>query len=291
MKKTPIYYHIPKSGGTYCLSYFTVAARRYWANSEFNCDFLQTEKDYSTFRCIQCVNNEEKVTFRVLIGDKNLHWPSLPIKKRIGSYTINIDEKFLNKSFFENTKTLFLEICPAGFSQHENILDLFNNLNFYKFTIIREPFSRAQSIYFYNTGSNSRHDAQHGCYNECNSFENFIMSNKLSDSWLIRSLLKLKDNSPILEKDFQKVKNLLKSFNICDINDIENVLNKTALDCYGFNIKNLKLSEREKVFLLQKNEGFYKKNKFKELHEKQQSIFELRAYWDIRLYNELLNVI
>jgi hypothetical protein len=151
------------------------------------------------------------------------------------------------------------------------------------FTVLRNPFERAFSLYSYLTNSGSRHEPTHGMI-VASSFEEYIRSSQLEESWLIRNLREISDGSPITEEDFSEARLILNKFKIADVSKIDTLINGVFEKCYGLNTGAIQ-DARD----FNKNATSGSKRAFRDLDEETQNLFLQRTAFDRRLYAHFIN--
>lgn len=283
-RKIPVFYHIPKNAGTYVSDWFLVAFRHYRRTYT---DWLKTRtSEWDTIKSIQIVENGFIIA-RVLVGDPEHFCKIFPYFIEKNSDTEwNIEFKNVTPDFIKNLFVFGVIIESCGFKRRYNILNLFENYDLHEFLILRDSFSRAQSIYNYNKSEESKHDYSHGLV-QSNTLEEYILSNQLEDSWLIRNLTKIEDSVSLDENGFNKAVNALTNVKVYDIKYTDKAIQETFLNCYNFDSQQIKLNSWDTVT---KNETFNKKIKFEELSKNTQLVFLERTCWDSKLYNTFLNI-
>jgi hypothetical protein len=265
----PLFYHIPKNSGTYVYHSMLNAARLY------------NENKVQVIRVIL----EEKFILAKLILIDNLNFLKEDDKftsLNSAEITWNLRVEDLTEDILQRLSIHSVVIEARGFRHTETSLkSLFLFLakfNLHKFIILREPFSREQSLYNYLTSDKSKHECTHGIFKNV-SFEEHVMSKQIQDSWLIRSLLNIPMGEQLTEDHFNKTCEKMCNLNVYDIKDTDEVVKEMLLKC--FNIQNFDIESAAN----KKHDNIYKKIKFEELPLSSQNIFKERKYWDQKLYN------
>lgn len=265
----PLFYHIPKNSGTYVYNCLLKSARtidpvntrviRVFSEEKwniaklivFNDDiFLKKLGKFATF-------NNSKVVL-----DLNIEDLTLKILKGVTLHSV-----FIEGRGFRLTGTLL-----------EPLLKFLNKLDLYKFIILRDPFSREQSLYHYLTSDKSKHEQTHGRL-VSPSFREHVMSNQLQDSWLIRNLVNIPNGIVLTEEHLNGAVEILESFNKYDAKDTDKALDDVLLKC--FNIENFNKEDLKD----RKNDNVYKKMRFKDLTHAERKTFQKKKYLDNALYS------
>lgn len=275
-KKIPVYLHIPKNAGTYLIHLFTNYFVRLVGNAselhmqrltvvgdnfnltlfvKFNSDYWKTDKnikehDFSASRACKC----GFPTLKTYIDNKQLYVLAIAIEPENG------------------------ELRPS-FSKVEQILNLCESKGAY-FSIFREVFSRQQSLYHYITGEESSHEPSHKSIKEA-SFVEYLSSDSLEDSWLIRSTTGMKDDWPVNKFWFNQCCNFLDSFNflIKGIKNTDNIINEVLSSCFGEDLSN---SDRAQPNL--NSTKIENKITINDLDEAVKEKFLKRTFWDKKIW-------
>ena len=151
--------------------------------------------------------------------------------------------------------------------------------------VIREPYSRQQSIYNYLTSDVSSHEPTHGNI-QCESFLDYVMSPHLEDSWTVRAFGGVPDDMSLNESWYQHATSFIEDnkFDVVDIKTIDEYMNRVIEDCYGEPIPDIiKDNERADIVNNENNNTF--KINFNDLPETHQQHFTKHTEWDKKLYN------
>ena len=278
-RKIPVFYHIPKNAGTYVSDWLMIAFRHYRQNYTNWLTSHSPEK--SSIKCLHIKNDQENVIAKFMVGDFKYFcetYPKFIAKHSKTEWEINltdVTEELLNNVF------LFAAIIEScGFINRKSVLEKLSQYNLQQFLILRDPFSRSQSIFNYLTTEASNHEPTHGVI-KFKSFEEYVMSFYLEDSWLIRNLNIISNSMPIDEALYQQTIEILNDFQVFDIKETDKAVQEIILDCYGFDITQIPLRQWD---TFTKNETSGKKIKFEELSLEAQTVFKERTYWDERLF-------
>lgn len=272
MNKLPVFLHIPKCGGTYVLS---------WAMSMFR---LWTQRQHlENERFLISVKHNDVIILTIPACVRDFtNFIINPIDK----HNIIIDlDAFLLELSKEEIKIFFIMIEADGFFVIENnviesICDIVEKSPIYYMTM-RDNFLRCQSLYGYLHHENSNHESSHGLI-KSTTFEDYLHSEQLEDSWLMRALIGIPDGESFSEQHFDQVCGILDSFKIKDIQDMDSLIDEMFEECYSISRRD----PSSKQIILNKNETNIPKITFSELDEETQSIFLKRTEFDIKLYNK-----
>jgi hypothetical protein len=151
------------------------------------------------------------------------------------------------------------------------------------FVCLREPFSRAKSLFEYSQHSSSSHEPSHLMYGYEN-FHNFACSYDLEDSWVIRHILNLSQNHILHKSHFEHCCQILDGIRVFDYLDASKSIDEIFKTCYGVSISMI-TSQKDLAFTAGRNKTIYKHNyQFSNLSTKEQEIFKARTHWDLKLF-------
>jgi hypothetical protein len=257
----PVFYHVPKNSGFYIINRITNSI---WKHVLKNIRIIY-------------ITDERRILAQIVTLEEHQKLNTSDIK----IYNLHISN--LDSDFFKELSILAIFIEAAGFRFADNIINTVSKkikIQFtpYKFITLREPFSRERSLYHYLTSDKSKYELTHGAL-KSPSFEQHIMSEQLQDSWLIRSLLNLTNNTKLTEEHFHKTCQLLQNFQVFDSNNADQAIKEALSVCFG-----IEYNEQETNAYI-RNENIYHKMKFEQLQPEAQKRFSEVKKWDQGLYN------
>lgn len=275
-KKIPVYLHIPKNAGTYLIHVFTnYFVRLAGSASELHVQRLTVTGDNFNLTLFVKFNSDYWKT------DENIkeHHFSAARARKCGFPTL--------KTYIQNKQLNVLAIViepedgelRLSFSKVEQILNLCESKGAY-FSIFREVFSRQQSLYHYITGEESIHEPSHASIKE-SSFVEYLSSDSLEDSWLIRSTTGMKDSWPISKFWLNQCCNFLDNFNflIKDIKNTDDIINEVLFSCFKEG-----LSSSDTNTNMRNSTKIENKITIDDLDKETKQKFLDKTYWDRRLW-------
>jgi hypothetical protein len=276
--KLPVFFHIPKNAGTYIF------------NRLFSACTLLNRPDYRRFGVFTIriceVLKDGVIAYRFLVRDLNNYCNYSTSFSLVDgddtSYQVNYKDWLREKNNLEIKGLCVQDISFLNFKeeQHEILND---NEELYFFTCLREAYDRAQSLFSYLKSTQSQHESTHGALGSL-TFENYINSIYLEDSWLIRTLNRIPDSEPITDDDYKKSIDFLSTVHVFNMQSIDEQLRDIIQSCYDFDLEKWYFHD---IYLLNivKNET---KNKicipFEQLEIETQSTFLNRTARDRQLY-------
>jgi hypothetical protein len=252
----PTFLHIPKNAGTYVLHVNHFLNHQYQSRGTQSFDLLAIK------RCLIKLNTGGQIT--AFIFDKNLLCNTTNNFELISSldpsaYTSNLTD-FTRLLLNKQIELFSLHIDPVqlgikqDFIEIENLLKLIERKPLY-YALVRDPLKRAYSIFNYLNNNESSHEPTHGNI-VAQNFNDYLSSNQVEDSWIIRHLLSLQDEVELKECHFQEAAQIFSSFIVSDIKNVNQVLIDVFKKCYNLNYS---LSDFE-TFDLPRNSTNYRKS-------------------------------
>lgn len=221
----PVFLHIPKNAGTYVLTKTMSLFRHYAEENKLQWD-VKTQS-WQTLRRIHITDNNFTL-LTLFVYDPQMKY-SNEFCNKVNDYCSSISlENFLD-SLDSNFKCFSLIVEPRGIYLLTNgfIDKICNALNRTPFfcTILRNPLSRALSLYNYITTEQSKHEFTHNSI-KSKTFEEYISSYEVEDSWLIRSLLRVPNNEQISETHYKQAYDIMKQFSIGTFENVDGLIFK-----------------------------------------------------------------
>ena len=280
-KNIPVYLHIPKNAGTYLIHVFTnYFIRLVGSASELHVQRLTVLGDGFNLTLFVKFNSDYWKT------DENIkeHHFSAARARKCGFSTL--------KTYIQNKQLNVLAIVlepedgelRPSFDKLHQILNLCESKGVY-FSIFRETFSRQQSLYYYITGEESSHEPSHKSIKEASLVE-YLSSDSLEDSWLIRSTTGMKEDWPITGFWFNQCCNFLDNFNflIKDIKNTDNIINEVLFSCFKEG-----LSSSDTNTTMRNSTKIENKITIDDLDEETKQKFLDKTYWDTKIYQRYCN--
>ena len=289
--RIPVFLHIPRNAGTYVLSVTMAFFRFYGLQMGW-----RKKRDWNLDLCRYRLLNSHKKQFATLFiyDPKGTRKCSKSIEPHPQCpNTCTVDEEGINevlKELKDGATDLFAIIIePRGAGLVKNgffdmICEQAGKCPEY-FAVLRSPYERAFSLYNYLTSSGSRHEPTHGMI-AASSFEEYIRSSQLEESWLIRNLRDILDGRPIKEEDFAGACRILHKFKITDVSKTDTLIDEVFRKCYGLN----RSAMREDPWDFNKNATLGVKRAFCDLDEETQDLFLERTKFDLRLYKYFIEL-
>lgn len=272
----PVFLHIPKNAGSFVISSFSRFFVRIY-DGDINAQVQRLQIDDEEFGSF---------TFHVFfIGDKwredeRIHDYKF---KAIRSRATNFETLY---EYIESNQLVLLSVTmePVKLNimkSYEKVWDVCEKADMepLNFLLLRDPWSRANSVFGYITSKDSEHESTHQAF-DIKSFKEYIHSIYLEDSWIIRSLLDLKSAENIDSKNYEKAYNFLEDnkFFIRDVSAVKDVIQHVLS-------KSFKIDVIDTDFFGEANKTNYRKISRSELSQDDCEKFAIRTQWDQKLYD------
>jgi hypothetical protein len=314
----PVFHHIAKNAGTYVLSWAQMLCRRYhlmrgdnlslhWTSAKIRRALIRLKDDrqltiiyctltdltghpdgiFSVYPELEQLSRENK---REVILEKQMEYINnqYPIDS---DQTTNIipEDDFLN--FIKNGDIIpfcvIVDPMEPGWKEARKCIDLIIEKSKRKhalhFTVLRDPYKRAQSLFHYLTSEESAHEPTHDSI-QAKNFEDYIQSDEVEDSWFLRSLMDMPDSSIIEPYHLTLAhEGYLKHFRISDTSKVDDLINNVFHGAYG--IQQSDVEDHVIELNLHRNSTPNKlKIKFEDLDPSIQQKFLDRTYWDRKFW-------
>ena len=269
---TPVFYHVPKNAGTYMINNMLLFFREY---RRTRTDWL--ERPWETARNIE-IKHDGKTLMRLIAADPD-NWCAHNLKSDPhdnSHYTANEQQAV---DIINNIWMFAVVVEDIGFEHRDRLTGVLN-INLYESVILREPFSRAKSLYGYITSEASAHEPYHK--NITGSFEQYITSDQLECGWVIKSFRGLHDNTQPTTQHYDQTCELLDGMRVTDIKHTDQLIDQMFEECYDLSRSTFPDHFESN---LHRNATPNKiKIEFNELDDQTQQTFLDRTYWDRKLY-------
>jgi len=200
--------------------------------------------------------------------------------KRINNTCLTIDFKDFE---FGALNIFMIRIADRGFETYKQ--DIYSSLpdftKLYPFLCLREPYSRAQSLYSYIQSSQSANEDTHKSFGE-QSFIDYLNSPQLEGSWLTRKFLKIPNHIPITEEHFKKTCEILDGMHVIGMDDVDKSLREIFKHCYGMDFDSTSKTHNNKT---QDKTA----TPFESLNEETKSAFLNQTKWDKRIFEKYVH--
>ena len=285
----PIFYHVPKSAGTYVSTWIIMLCRRYHLNKGSH--LIKGWTSNRIRRALLILDDGAQLTcFYHTPTDIYLSNPHFEIIGEENSHFDKINpEIFINYIDSKDIEIFAIAIEPVviGWRSARETIESIRIHSLRKklldFTVLRDPYERSLSLYNYITSKESLHETTHNSISS-SSFENYINSFELEDSWFLRNLLNI-PKAVIIEPYHLTLAHdrWLKNFQIQDISKVDNLINDVFIQAYGVAQTDVEDNvAKQNIFRNSTNSKI--KIKFNELNPTTQQRFLDHTYWDRKLW-------
>ena len=266
-KKLPVFFHVPKCAGTYTFNKIFYVIRNYICGPNIR-HIMVKRGEYILYRLI-CSSEEDLDGKYKCINDR---W----------TYSVDYDDFDLN-----DLNLLFIEVCGRSFNDYKDYIykNLSDNLDPYEFIFLREPYEKTLSLYNYLSSEQSNHEPTAKGFNHKN-FSDYLKSHDLEESWLIRRMLKLSDETIVTEEHFNKTCDTLDGMLVSNLSDVDSIILKVCKECFNLKDFDLKIKDKQEI----RNENSTKQiTLYKDLDKDAKKHFDKKTKWDRLLYEKFAN--
>ena len=305
----PVFHHIAKNAGTYVLSWAQMFCRQYHISLKHN--ELEHWTSAKIRRALIPLKYKRQLTviyctLTDLTGDE---YGVLSFDKSKDTTIFEKQMNFINSKYpqgLDSSTNIIESLDFIKLVQTKDILpfcviidpmeegwkdaqDVINNIVNYSeresalhFTVLRDPFKRALSMFNYLKSEDSSHEPTHGSLIS-SDFSEYLQSDEVEDSWFLRSVINLPRNAIIEPFHMTLADQWLRHFRISDISKVDGLINNVFHGAYGVLQDHVPLDIIEQH--LDRNETSNKlKISFNDLDKKVAQKFLDRTYWDRKLW-------
>jgi hypothetical protein len=292
----PLFFHIPKNAGTFVISqtgklrqsfrhkyasdpYFINRARKLYGE-DFNCAVN-----------LQILNNKDRpIAFIKGFDSEGFIATSRNIEggviKCISGIHHQIHLQNLTNEILSSVEIFQVNIVDRGFHIFEDILSAFDSsTGFIPHAFLRDPYSRALSMFNYLTSQASAHELTHKAI-FANDFRDYICGIQCEDSWLMRNLLDIPNTEPLDDMFCSLFFEVFDLFKVSNINDTKSILDEVYQTAHNMSLADIK-PELEQSIKKNKNANsiLIQEN---ELNFNQLTAFKKRAYYDYKIFERYI---
>ncbi len=259
----PIFYHIPKSAGTYYNFKMQKALKEIYPDS----GMIGIRK-----------------TIELRQGEKQPTVVANVILKSVKGLPRNIPYMYFAQDFNRLDILSFTMEAHSFTKNHmQQILSLFEGTETWDVGLLRKPYDRIQSLYNYITSHHSKHEWSHG-YIKDKTWPDYINGKFFNASWLMTATTGIanKDWQNFTDKHCLQTYSKLKHVDWFKHNKVDTLIDKVLKKCYNHKIQNTDISD------IPANTSSIAKIPFEDLDKDTQETFLNKTFWDRKLYRSLL---
>lgn len=234
-----VFFHIPKCGGTY-MHYGTILPnlfRQYHNNKYYiyNINWIDRSSTKNLFSTISYTENPELLN---MLKNQDSTMSKQPYLKQA---TINFSYKNLDL-VFKYSQLLCIIFNAGGFQNSDlylqELIDRSHIKRYNKYTILREPQSLYESMFYYLRDVGSW-EKTYGKFDKNMTFAEYIRHpDNYIDNWLIRQFAKLSDNDIITKRDMEICQQELETFTNIGFLELLNKFTNYLYQKYNWNNNN-----------------------------------------------------
>lgn len=287
--QVPVFLHVPKNAGTYVIDVMHKHVDRLTGNDmDFHAPVKKLTIETESFGWSLIVkfltNNHE--------SDVNIRPHAISIKRGVNnpwvkSCELSTLQYYLSKNYIQIWSIIVEPVSTfglrTGLFQANNMIAQLQKQPI-NYTCLREPFDRQQSLFNYLTSSASGHEPTHEKL-KCKTFDEYLNSNYLEDSWFIRNLTGAPDSIELNQYWYNNTLSIIDEFKINIFNSANpiHMLNQITAKCWHTNILSSDTARAHG------NKQAYNRILFENMSTSTQENFQSRMKWEIKLYNEFIN--
>ena len=275
-----MFYHIPKCAGTYALVQQLKLLNFYKNNIEIS-KFPDRKENQILF------TKDNHILLRALIIDKEKYLESKKnlLKLNPISFSTTIEDLY---DISQNTDFFSTVLTSSGVIMEKEILKSLP-AEVRRWSMMRNPFDWAKSMYYYTKSEQSSHEDYHDRFQSVN-FEEFLKSKEIPSNAYVKFFLKKERSKTVINESlYQEAKANIEDIRIFDIKNCDKAIDEIFSECHGIKLKDLpeEIHRRfEKANTnVTKNLG---KEKFEDMSYEAKAKFLEINKWDIKLYHEVI---
>lgn len=270
----PVFYHIPKNAGTYIQN-------RVFAACAIRSILHITGLERPPVKICDVVVDDH-VLYRVIIYIDPKNERHFEHFKTICDHSIQIEyDDFL--SVLEKATIQSIAVQDSGFRRFsDDWHEVLKDQTVYKYTCLRDPYSRCQSMFNYLKSPKSHHEPHHDVFKDM-LFIEYLNSFYLEDSWLIKNTNQMNDQDIITSDHYYCTCKMLSTMNICNMKNVDKCLSIMFDCCYNFDLsehtyrgiyKNIHYNKTDYIDTIEYNK----------LSQYTKNVFKKRVKFDLQIY-------
>jgi hypothetical protein len=210
-KSLPVFYHMAKCGGIYVHNNIILPnLYAQYCTLSSNNDFYNIAILHNNSKILHVLARSLNKDFDNKLQVKNkIQDPVNPDKILVDAQISYSKENMIYLT--NNFEVLSIIVEPNGLAGSDNYINLLvSDKNIDKIILLRRPINKTQSLFYYlrdvgNWESTSK-------VHQNMSFCDYVNSDLISDSWIIREIVNLSKEQPITEEDYIKCQKYLEKF-------------------------------------------------------------------------------
>jgi hypothetical protein len=280
MRRVPVLFHVPKNAGTFLIGTMT----------RFFVRILDGDKNANVQRLhIQDEKFQGIMIFAFMINeswksDERITENRNPAPRARSIHFSTLLEYIKNRKLLILGATVESNLSCNCIDQFNKIWDTFKDIQCYplNFAVIRDPWSRAQSMFAYLNSETSSHE-ETNFTNKFKDFSSYLSSEFMEDSWLVRQVAQIPNSEPITHQRCNEAIAWMKKnkFACVHIKGVKHLIENVLYSCY-----NIPMEPSDLIGEVD-NVNKYKKIEFEDLDKETQEKFKDRVKFDT-IFNKII---
>lgn len=281
-RRVPVLFHVPKNAGTFLIGTMT----------RFFVRLLDGDRNTNMQRLhIQDEQFQGIMVFAFMIHESWKSDERITENKNPAPRARSIHLSTLLEYEKENKLVILGAAVESNLTcecieQFNKIWDILQKGGFYplNFAVIRDPWSRAQSMFAYLNSDTSSHE-ETNFTNKFKDFKSYLSSEMMEDSWVVRQIARIPNSEPITYQKCNEAISWMKKnkFACTHIKGVKYLIENVLYSCYNTVVEPSDLVGKVD------NINKYEKVGFEDLDEDTQKKFKDRVKFDTLFNTNILN--